>query len=176
MKSPVKPRWLSLLGWAALTLVGLFGAQILSQRPSGWVGGGSPTPASRPAGPDGVEQALKSLAEVKASAWRQGIQAPGDGGHSVIALAPQASEVAEAGTNPDEPADPRLKGAVVVRSGQHEYLVLDAKRFRVGDRIDTGEVIRALSLQSVRLVSPEGRARHVDIGHDIGSTALPFTW
>lgn len=173
MKSLVKPRWLPLLGWGVLFLVGGFGAYVLYQRPVAF--SAAPPPPLPPMGPDVVGLALKDLEAIKASPWLRESGLAGAGSPDIIAPAPEAEVLA-----PDaaiaQPVDPLLKGAVVVSTGKRRYLVFGGKRYRTGARIGTGESIRALNLQSVELVSPEGRTRKVDIGRGIGPQVEPFTW
>jgi hypothetical protein len=176
MKQLIKPRLIPLVGWAMLVVVGLFCAYVLYARPAVFLPAGV-APASPPPEKDAIELALKNLATIKSSSWLQrGASYLGaDGAFETIAPAPEAAAVSAAQANL-EPADPTLKGAVVVRSGKHLYLVLGPKRFRAGDHIATGETIRTLNLQSVELTSPEGRARTVEIGRGIGPAIQPSTW
>ncbi len=176
MKQLIKPRLIPLFGWGVLVVVGLFCAYVLYARPAVFLSGPA-APVSPLAEKDSIEQALKNLAAIKASSWLQrGSGYLGaDQAFETIAPAPAQAEVAEAQANL-EPADPSLKGAVVVRSGKRLYLVLGPKRFRSGDRIATGETIRRLNLQSVELTSPEGRARTVEIGRGIGPASQQLTW
>ncbi len=176
MKQLVKPRLLPLFGWGVLIAVGLFCSYVLYFRPVGFLGGAA-APASPLAEKDSIEQALKNLADIKASRWLQmGSRSP-DLAQTmdIIAPAPEAAAVAEATAN-TVPMDPSLKGAVVVSSGKRLYLLLGLKRFRMGERIGTGETVRRLNLQTVELVSPEGRSRTVEIGRGIGPVAEQATW
>jgi hypothetical protein len=178
MRQLVKPRLLPLMVWVALILLALSCAQVLYFRHSGFFGG--TTPAATPLGQgDSVEQALKHLADLKASSWLQGITGglAMERSEQAIAPAPDKAAVDEVRGNTEvAAADPSLKGAVVVRSGRHPYLVMGSKRFRIGDRIATGETIQAINLQTIKLVSPEGRRRAVEIGRGIGAEAEQTTW
>jgi len=175
MKPLLKPRWKPLLGWAVLVLSGLFSTWVIYQRPVIYAGP-APAPTAPPTGPDVVAQAVKDLEAIKASPWLRGsVAGPSENSTHIIAPSPEAAALAADAAATDA-ADPSLKGAVVVSSGKRRYLVLGDKRYRVGARIGTGEEIRALNLQSVELVSPEGRARRVDIGRGIGLPAQPFAW
>lgn len=176
MKPFVKPRLLPLFGWAALILVGAFCAYVLYARPTVFL-----MEAAAPEAPvlekDSIEQAMKNLAAIKASSWMQGGAGYVDQALDTLAPAPEKVAVVEAPPVVDvEPADPSLKGAVVVISGKRLYLVLGGKRFRPGQRIATGETIRTLNLQAVELKSPEGVGRTVEIGRAIGPAAQQTTW
>ncbi len=160
-----KPRWLPLLGWGVLAAAGLLAAYVLSQRADLLFVGGEPPAA--PAGEgDTIDQAARHLEEiVQAMARRRG-DAPDDG-RLAIDPAPEAP--------PPPPAaaelaaiDPLLKGAVVVRSGNRLYLMLGDQRFRVGERIGTGETVHRLDLQWVDLTLPDGRKRRVELGRGLG--------
>ncbi len=176
MKQLVKPRLLPLFGWGVLVAVGLFCSYVLYFRPVAYLGGAA-TPASPLAEKDSIEEALKNLADIKASRWLQmGISSTDLGqAMDIIAPAPEAAAVAEASATA-EAMDPSLKGAVVVTSGKRPYLLLGLKRFRVGERIGTGETVRRINLQTVELVSPEGRSRTVEIGRGIGPMAEQAMW
>jgi|GEM_PF-4654002 hypothetical protein len=177
MKITVKPRWVPLLGWATLFLVALACGLVLYFQPSGFLLGRATAPAAANA-KDSVDQALKDLSALQASGW---LQMPGSGAATstgdfqAIAPAPDAAP-AQADAGPGGPVDPALKGAVVVRQGKRQYLVLGSKRFQVGQRIGTGEVIKSLSLQSVVLATPEGRARTVEIGRNISPPSEQAIW
>lgn len=176
MKPLVKPRLVPLFGWAALMLVGLFCVYVLYARPTVFLME-APQPEVPAVEKDSIEQAMKNLAAIKASSWMQG--GPGDMGQVFDTLAPAPDKVAVVEAPPVanvEPADPSLKGAVVVVSGKRLYLVLDGKRFRPGQRIATGETIRSLNLQAVELKSPEGVGRTVEIGRAIGPAAQQTIW
>lgn len=176
----IKPRQLPLLGWAAFISLSLFCAYVFYMRPMHFVAPRA-VPAQPPAEKGSVEQALQHLADIQASSWmkrRPAFPDLGQGqGLGVLAPAPDlAAVVPQAQADKAAPMDPSLKGAVVVTVGKRPYLVLGLKRFRVGERIGTGETIRALSLKSVQLESPEGRSRAVEIGWGIGSSARQSTW
>jgi hypothetical protein len=177
MKPLIKPRLIPLFGWGVLIAVALFCTYVLYSRPPVFMFGNA-APAMAPIEKDSIEQALSNLAAIKASSWlqRDSSYFRADQAFETLAPSPAQAEVTEAKANLEPPADPSLKGAVVVRSGQRLYLVLGAKRFRAGERIATGETIRSLTLQSVHLRSPEGRARTVEIGGSIGPAAQQTTW
>lgn len=175
MKSLVKPRWRPLLGWVVLVAAGLFSAYVFYAHPRLFVGTVSAPPLA-PAGPDAVAQAMNDLEAIKASPWLRGLAGgPAGGSPDIIAPSPEAAAPASA-AEVAEAVDPSLKGAVVVSAGKRLYLVLGSKRYRVGSRIGTGEEITALRLQSVDLISPEGRTRKVDIGRNISLPTEPFNW
>lgn len=176
MKPLIKPRLVPLMGWAVLLLVALSCAQVVYFRPSG-VLGNLADPVSPPVEKDAIEQAMRHLAELKSSSWLQklGSHFSSNASFETIAPAPEAEAAAPAGSDLG-PADPLLRGAVVVRSGKRLYLVLGSRRFQVGERIGTGETIRGLSLMSVELVSPQGRPRKVELGIGIGPAAQQTTW
>jgi hypothetical protein len=174
MKPFVKPRLVPLFGWAALILVGMFSAYVLYARPTVFLME-APPPEAPAVEKDSIEQAMKNLAAIKASSWMQGGASYTD--QALLAPAPDKVAVVEAPPVVDvEPADPSLKGAVVVTSGKRLYLVLGGKRFRPGQRIATGETIRTLNLQAVELKSPEGVGRTVEIGRAISPAAQQSTW
>ena len=173
MNAFVKPRWQPLLGWATLFLVGLSSAYVLYQRPV-FFASAPAAPLTMASGPDDVRQAIQDLEAIMASSWHQGGGEMAVASTDIIAPAPEAAVVA-AGVAALE-MDPSLKGAVVVSTRNRLYLVLGNKRFRIGQRIGTGEAIQKLSLRSVELASPEGRTRTVDIGRGIGLPAEPFNW
>jgi hypothetical protein len=178
MKQLVKPRLLPLMVWGVLILLALSCAQVLYFRNSGLFGGATPA-AAPPSEGDSVEQALKHLTDLKASNWLQGIHRGPLAGQSEQAIAPAPDKTAATevrGSAEAVAADPSLKGAVVVRSGRHPYLVMGSKRFRIGERIATGETIQAINLQTIRLLSPEGKRRAVEIGRGIGGEAEQTSW
>lgn len=176
MKQLIKPRLVPLMGWGVLVLVALSCAQVVYFRPSGGMGNLA-DPVSPPVEKDSIEQATRHLAELKGSNWLQrlGGQSSSNASFETIAPAPEAEVAAQAASDLG-PADPLLRGAVVVRSGKRLYLVLGSRRFQEGERIGTGETIRDLSLMSVELVSPQGRTRKVEIGIGISPATQQTTW
>jgi len=175
MKQLVKPRMMPLFGWLLLLATGFFCTYVLYSRPTIFLPKGS-TPLSAATETDSVEQAMVKLSAIKASLGPQnGMERASGDEMEIIAPAPPpapAPVFGETKTNTSlNSVDMPLKGAVIVHSGKRLYLVLGSKRFRAGDRIATGETVGSLNLQTVELISPDGRTRMVGIGRGIGPSA-----
>ncbi|MGE0099775.1 MAG: hypothetical protein AB7S86_15645 [Hydrogenophaga sp.] len=177
MKPLIKPRWIPLVGWAVLVSAGLFCGYVLYARPPTFIGG-APAPVAPLAEKDSIEQALRNLSTLKSSGWLQRTieQLTVDQTREIIAPAPEKRMDATDENTQLAPPDPSLRGAVVVRSGSRLYLVLGAQRYRLGERITTGETVHRLTLQTVDLLSPDGRTRTVEIGRGIGPAPAQKTW
>lgn len=81
---------------------------------------------------------------------------------TLLATAPSEAHV-KADAPPVIENEAALKGAVVVLTDTHRYIVIGPQRYRVGDALPGGEIIKRIRPDSVDIALPKGRSRVIKL-------------
>jgi hypothetical protein len=164
MKALLAPRYLPLAIWLLLASMAALCVALLLQGSPRLSAAGNPSDVTRTQKRD-VQQAqadLKALSKVSTTPPTPHAAKP--------LIAPVRAEVGgKADLPPVVENETPLKGAVVVFTDTQKYILIGPQRYRVGDALPGGEIIKRIRPDAVDIAAPKGKARVIKLEPAFGT-------